>query len=151
MTIVATDSAGSNASLLNRNVVWTSTNLTVASVNAIGVLQALAHGATSVTAIVDGVQSPAVPVTVTQAPVISVQVVPNTANVKVGLSVPLSAILRDVDNNILNGRVITWSTSDATLATVTANGLVQGVAQGTVTIKATSEGVEGVAIITVVP
>ena len=52
---------------------------------------------------------------------------------------------------VLGGRVITWSTSDANVATVDQTGLVRGVGPGSATITATSEGQSGTAAITVTP
>jgi len=49
----------------------------------------------------------------------------------------------------LAGRVVTWTTSNAAVATVSASGFVTGVAQGTATITATSEGKSGTSTITV--
>ena len=50
---------------------------------------------------------------------------------------------------MLTGRVVTWGSSDPTVATVNANGLVTGVALGSATITATSEGKSGTSAITV--
>lgn len=47
------------------------------------------------------------------------------------------------------GRVVTWSSSNPAVATVSATGVVAGVTNGTVTITATSEGVQGTTTITV--
>src|SRR5207237_6420334 len=46
---------------------------------------------------------------------------------------------------------VTWATSDATVATVDAAGLVSGATAGSATITATSEGVSGTAAVTVTP
>src|SRR5262249_38668434 len=50
---------------------------------------------------------------------------------------------------VLAGRVVTWGSSDPTVATVSSSGLVTGVAAGTATITATSEGKNGTSTITV--
>src|ERR1051326_6726103 len=47
------------------------------------------------------------------------------------------------------GRVVTWSSSLTAVATVSPNGLVTGVAAGSATITAVSEGKSGAATITV--
>ncbi len=74
------------------------------------------------------------------APVASVTVSPSTASLMVGGTQQFTATLRDASGNVLTGRVITWATSAAAVATVNGSGLVSGVAAGTATITATSEG-----------
>ncbi len=67
-----------------------------------------------------------------------------------GQAVQLAAEPRDPAGTPLPGRAVTWSSSDANIATVDQAGVVSGVAPGAVTITATSEGVEGTASILVV-
>src|SRR5207245_9129213 len=50
---------------------------------------------------------------------------------------------------LLTGRVVTWASSNTGVATVNGNGLVTGVAAGSATITATSEGKSGTAALTV--
>ena len=77
-------------------------------------------------------------------------VTPATASVGTGKTVQLTATPRDAGGAALTGRVVTWSTGDATRATVSSAGLVTGVAAGgPVTITATSEGQSGTAAVTV--
>jgi glucose/arabinose dehydrogenase/uncharacterized protein YjdB len=89
-------------------------------------------------------------VVVPPAPVASVSVTPATAGVGIGKTVQLTATPRDASGTALTGRVVTWSTGDATVATVSGTGLVTGVAAGgPVTITAASEGQVGTATVTV--
>jgi len=76
---------------------------------------------------------------VTVAPVNAVAVSPPSASLVVGITPTqqLTATLTDVNSNILPGRTVTWASSDATVASVDANGLVTAVAPGTTTITAT--------------
>jgi hypothetical protein len=69
----------------------------------------------------------------------------------VGQTAQLSATPRDAKGNALTGRTIAWTTSSATIATVTTGGLVTGVSPGTVTISATIDGKLGSKTLTVVP
>lgn len=69
--------------------------------------------------------------------------------VYVGQSRPLTATPLGPQGDTLRGRTITWATSDATRATVDANGNVTGTGAGTATITATVEGVQGVVSVTV--
>src|SRR5207244_9939002 len=83
--------------------------------------------------------------TVSSVPLIAVAVSPATANVFVGATTQLSAVTKDAAGSVLSGRVISWTSSNAAIATVSAAGLVTGVAAGSVTITATSEGRSGTA------
>jgi hypothetical protein len=74
-----------------------------------------------------------------------------TATVLVGGELQLAAAARDSTNKELTGKTVSWSTSDASRATVTGAGLVKGVAVGTVTITATVDGKAGSAEVTVNP
>jgi len=88
-------------------------------------------------------------VTVATVPVASVTVSPASASVQTGLTVQLTATPKDANGTALSGRVVNWTTSDAGVATVSGSGLVTGVAAGSATIRATSEGQSGTASVTV--
>lgn len=152
LTASARDTAGNViASLANRAVVWTSSNLPVASVSTAGVVSAVAEGTANVSVTVDGVSSAAVVVNVSRVPVASVTVTPNPAIVKVTFTQQLNATLRDNIGNPIGGRAIIWTTSDGSIVTVSTTGQIQGIAIGSATITATSEGVSGTTTVNVVP
>ena len=90
-------------------------------------------------------------VTVSPVPVAAVSVSPAAATTIVGQTVQLTAAPLDSTGAALSGRVVTWASSNAGIATVSATGLVRGVATGSATIAATSEGKSGTAAITVTP
>jgi hypothetical protein len=81
-------------------------------------------------------------------PVASVSLSPATASIAVGQTVQLTATLLDVNGAPLSGRLITWASSAPGVASV-SSGLVAGIAPGSVTITATSEGKSGASAITV--
>ena len=83
------------------------------------------------------------------ASVATVDLTPLTAEVIVGKTTKLSATPKDANGTALGGRSVTWSSSSNTIATVDANGTVTGVAAGTATISAASEGKTATANITV--
>ncbi len=85
------------------------------------------------------------------APVASVIVQQETASLVVGDAMQMVATLRDSAGNALTGRVVTWSSSNEPVATISPTGLVVAVAPGTATIVATAEGKEGTAIISAIP
>jgi uncharacterized protein YjdB/PKD repeat protein len=99
----------------------------------------------------DGVPSaaPLLHVEYVTAPVASVDVTPAAALVGEGATEQLTATPRDADGNPLS-RAVSWSSGDEAVATVSAEGLVTGVAAGTATITAQTEGVSGTAVINVV-
>src|SRR5439155_18708328 len=66
-----------------------------------------------------------------------------------GQTVQLTATPRDANGNVLSGRTITWSSDNATVATVSTSGLVTAKVAGSAMITATSEGQSGSASITV--
>jgi hypothetical protein len=63
--------------------------------------------------------------------------------------VQLTATPKDAGGSALTGRIVTWASSATSVATVTGAGLVTGVAAGSVTITATSEGINGTSTVTV--
>src|SRR5687767_9927489 len=60
------------------------------------------------------------------APVSSISIAPTTASVTVDETVQLSAVLRDAHGAALSGRAVTWSSEAASIATVSASGVVAG-------------------------
>ena len=86
---------------------------------------------------------------VTTLPVTNVAVIPDSADLLVGETVALSAELRGEDGVALVGRVVTWSTSSADVATVDDAGVVLGVGPGASRITGSVEGQEASATIVV--
>jgi len=146
LTASTTDANGNP--LTGRVVTWATSNAAVATVNGSGRVTGVAAGSATITATSEG-QSGTATVTVTAAPVVSVTVSPASASVAVGQTVQLSATPKDGSGSTLTGRVVTWATSNAAVATVNGSGLVAGVAVGSATITATSEGINGTAALTV--
>ena len=81
--------------------------------------------------------------------VASVDVTPQTAEVVVGHTAKLNATPRDASGGALAGRTVSWSSSNANIASVDNSGTVTGVAAGNATITASSEGKSAAAAITV--
>lgn len=82
-------------------------------------------------------------------PVRTVAVTPNPSAVNASSTVQLTATLADPQGTTLVGRVVTWGTSNASIATVNASGLVTGIGAGTATITATCELIPGTSALTV--
>jgi uncharacterized protein YjdB len=144
--------AADGALLNGRAVAWTSSDPGVATVDAAGRVTARAVGAATVRATSEGRQGEArVLVSPQLPPVASVQVLPDSFDVVVGATRALTAAPRDAHGGMLAGRTIVWSSSDPSVARVDAIGLVTAMAAGSVEIRATSEGVVGVARVRVTP
>ena len=78
-------------------------------------------------------------------------VTPSSAAIVVGGAIQLTATPADTVGDPVRAGPVTWSTSNPSVATVSASGLVTAVGQGQATIEATANNVTGRATITVVP
>jgi uncharacterized protein YjdB len=83
-------------------------------------------------------------------PVATVLVTPSPAILPVGEALLLSATTQDQAGNTLTGRTVTWTSANASIATVTSGNLI-GIAEGTTTVAAVSEGAVGSVPVTVSP
>lgn len=80
--------------------------------------------------------------------VATVNVSPATARLLIGGKVQLTAQPKDASGNQLDNLAIVWTSSDTTIARVTADGMVAAVAPGNATVSAATGGVTGSASIT---
>lgn len=67
----------------------------------------------------------------------------------IGATVQLSATVRDQNNNPMTGQTVSWTSSNTAVATVSGNGLVTAVSNGTTQITARSGNASGTSNITV--
>src|SRR5439155_88574 len=133
--------------LTGRVVTWTSGTPTVATVSATGLVTGVSAGTATVTATSEGKTGSAA--RTVNAVVASVTVTPASASVAVGGTVQLAATPKDASGNALSGRVVTWASNAAAVASVNGSGLVTGLVAGSATITATSEGKSGSSAISV--
>ncbi|RYP99140.1 alpha-amylase [Bifidobacterium pseudolongum subsp. globosum] len=139
----------------DRAVSWVSSNATVATVSTNGTVKALKAGTVTITATAGG-KSASVTVTVTKQsdPVVPVSSVTisgtgvsgNRATINVGAGLNLTATVAPSN---ATDRAVSWSTSDASVATVSSTGAVRGVKAGMATITATAGGKEAAITVTV--
>ena len=145
--VVTLRDAGGNQ-LFGRPVTWGSTNAN-ASVDTTGLVKGLiANKSARIFAAAEG-KADSTGIGILPKPVGKVTVTPKTANVDVGSTLPLSATAYDSAAQPNADWPMLWSTLDATLATVSASGVVTGVKPGVVGIVATAGGVADTATITV--
>jgi len=128
-------------------VAWSSSHATVATVDSAGLVTAVGVGETTVTATAGEASGDAV--VAVMLPVRSVVVSPAEATIGPGDTLRLAAEAFDANGHRVSGAVFTWASSDGSVATVDASGLVRGVGEGTATITAMAGEASGAAEITV--
>ena len=132
------------------SVAWSSTAASVATVDAAGLVTAVANGTATITASAGSASGSAV-VTVTQA-VASVEVSPSVAEVTAwGETVQLTAEALDANGHEVTGAVLSWESAAALIAEVDALGLVSGIGEGVATITASAGAASGSLVVTVPP
>jgi uncharacterized protein YjdB len=142
ITAVLTDSTGA-VMTTPPTLSWTSSNSSVASVSSSGLVTLSKAGTATITASASGV-SATVGVTATKAPpgpVASITLSPTAITGVPGNTTQISAALSDANGNAVTGVVLAWSSSNTGVATVSSNGLVTLVKQGTATISASTGSV----------
>ena len=134
---VARTSAGAVVS--SAQPVWVSTAPGVASVNASGLVTGVSAGAATIRATV-GTVIGTLDVTVTSGAGVLATIVVNAQDLEIPLGQLTQATVSGRDalggNVALGSRVITWSTSNASIASISAAGIVTGVGVGTVSLRA---------------
>lgn len=134
---VAKDASGGTIS--GKSFTWSTSNATVVSVTGGGLATALANGAATLTATIDGVTDTAA-VAVEQA-VRAVEVTPDSLSfTAIGDTARLAAVARDSLANPVAGRTIAWASSDNAATTIDAFGLVTATGNGFATLTATVDG-----------
>ena len=129
-------------------VSWTSSDASVATVDASGLVTAAGNGTATITATAGSVSGTA---TVTVAQEVGAVAVTPAADTLVafGDTVRLSAEALDANGHAVEGAELGWASSDTQVATVNASSLVTAAGNGTATITATAGSVSGTATVTV--
>ena len=128
-------------------VSWSSADTTVATVDSAGLVTAVRSGTTTVTASASEASGEAV-VTVMQSTG-SVVVSPSADTVALGDTLRLVAEAFDENGHAVEDAEFSWSSSNGSVVTVDASGLVTGVAEGMAEITAGAGDAQGTSEITV--
>jgi trimeric autotransporter adhesin len=159
-TLVATVRDARGTVVTDRTVTWSMPANAFASINpATGEVTGLAPGSVQATASVaaEGKSGSATVtvVPVPPAPVATVSIDKASPSIVQNASTTLTATTKDAAGNTLSGRAVTWQTSDAGIASLSATSgssvQVTGGVAGTATITATSEGQSTTSTVTVTP
>lgn len=121
-------------------VTWSSTNTGVGVIDELGRLQSVTQGTTIITASVPGLASNEIRVSIVgdANSVALIELTPGSTSIDVGGETTIDARALNVAGNPIAGAAITWESSNEDIARVNPDGVVTGVAQGTVDIIATS-------------
>ena len=127
---------------------WSTSSPVIATVNASGIVSAVAPGQTMITAVVNGNRGQML-LTVVPVPVASVLIAPAAAALQRGTTLQLTATTLDNSGRVLPQRAIVWTSLDPARAIVTTTGIVTAVGVGVATLTATCEGVSASIVLTV--
>ncbi|HEV2179948.1 MAG TPA: invasin domain 3-containing protein, partial [Gemmatimonadaceae bacterium] len=127
------------AVITNPTLTWRTTNNTVASVTASGLVTSLAVGATKIIAEANGTRGlhADTATLVVQNIATQLTVSPTSATIpSVGATLPLAADARNATGGAVTGVTFTWTSTDTTVAKVDGTGLVTGIGVGSATVSA---------------
>ena len=134
---------------LSSTATWSSSSVTVATINTAGLATAADTGSTTIQASSGGVNG-STTLTVTPATLVSIAVTPANPSVPKGGTQQFTATGTFSDGTTQNlTSTATWSSSAVTVATINAAGLATAGGTGTTTIQAASSGITGNTTLTV--
>jgi len=141
------DSAGAT---VTRPLVWTTSSASVATVNVTGLVTAVGPGSATITATAGGVNGTLLVTATVAVSTVTTSLTPTVLFVGTTRRPIAAATSRDAGGATLTGRTVSWSSTNAAVATVNATtGEVTPVAVGTTNIRATVEGMNGQTTLTV--
>ena len=130
------------------HITWSSDDVSVAVVDATGVLTAAGNGTTNITAAIDSVRGSAEVTVEQRATAVDVSPTEDTL-FALGDTVRLAAAARDANGHAVLGAQFTWSTDDMSIVTVDQSGLATATGHGGASITASVDSVPGSTAITV--
>lgn len=127
--------------VLNPSVTYTSSNVLLATVSATGLVAPVGPAGQVVITATSGTLSTTAAVAITQVPT-SIVVIPNPATVGKAATLQFQSSLRDAVDAPITGVTFTYLSSNPSLATVSAGGLLQGLGTvGTLNVTVSSGSV----------
>jgi plastocyanin len=138
LSAVARTSAG--AAVPSAPLLWSSSAKTIATVNSSGVVTAVAPGAVTITATSGSVAATVALIVVAAGGTVSaVNVALSDSAIQIGDLAQATVSARDANNQViaLGSRTLAWSSSNASVATINAGGVISAVGIGSVQLRAT--------------
>lgn len=146
-TAVYSDSSTQDVS---SSAIWTSLNTAVANVSSIGLASTIAQGSATIQATYKGLTATTT-LTVNAPGLVSIIVTPTGTTVSAGSYVHFTATGTYTNGSSANiSNLVSWSSSNTSVATIDATGLAHILNTGAVTIIATSGVLQGTASLTAV-
>lgn len=119
-----------------KSITWSSDNTAVAKVNALGVVTGISAGSAKITATtLEGSFKATSTITATFIPVTGIMVTPSETIIPIGTAIPLTATIAP---ETASNKTVNWTSSNSSVATVSATGVVAGLASGSTIITATT-------------
>lgn len=135
----------------DKTVTWTTSDATVATVSTDGLVNGVKTGTATVTATTINGLTATCTVYVNDTTIYAESITLNLTETTIYIGDTETLVATVLPTNT-NDKTVTWTTSDATVATVDDDGAVTGVAEGEATITATtSNGLSATCKVTVVP
>lgn len=127
---------------ITSQVIWTSSNNAVATINTTGVATGVSFGGVAVIATLNDVSSPAAMLTVTSAVVTGIAIGPPSASSPKSTPVTYTATgtFSDGTTGNISGSV-TWASSNTAVATLNGSGIASTLAKGSTTITASTNNI----------
>ncbi len=151
LSVVLKDAQGN--ALAGRSIAYSSSNTRFATVSSNGLVRGVAPGDVTVSVTSEGVTGTIALSVQASAPppagAHSVTVTLNANSLKVGQTTQATAVVKDSSGNPLSGQTITWSSSNAAVATVSSSGLVTANGAGSAAISASTSGKSGSSVMSV--
>jgi uncharacterized protein YjdB len=125
-------------------IVWSSSNMSVATVSQVGLATAVAVGQTNIKAMYNAISATvAVTVVVNNNVLSTVTITPTiTQEVLLNGTVNLSAVGTNLAGSIISGLTFNWMSDAATSVQVNSAGMATGMAYGSANITATANGIQ---------
>jgi uncharacterized protein YjdB len=133
-TTFTTEVKDSTDKVVDAKPVWTSTNPSVATVDASGVATAVSEGRTGIAASLGEISAPA-DLTVLFRDLVAFEVTPPTIIIKAGDTQKLNVVAKDATGQVIDEVAVVWS-SDQPKAALAVNGVVKALSAGNARIRA---------------